>query len=94
MPRIADAVGGALPLVVDGGIRRGTDVLTAIALGASAVMIGRPVVHALAVAGPVGVARLIRTLRDELEMAMALAGCRTLADATPALLANPAVQAD
>ena len=94
LPRIADAVGGALPLVVDGGIRRGTDVLKAIALGASAVMIGRPVVHALAVAGPVGVARLIRTLRDELEMAMALAGCRTPAVATPALLANPAVQAD
>ena len=86
LPRIAQAVGADLPLIVDGGIRRGTDVLKAIALGASAVMLGRPVVNALAVAGPVGVARLVRTLRDELEMAMALSGCRTLADATPALL--------
>ncbi|MFD1711829.1 alpha-hydroxy-acid oxidizing protein [Ottowia sp. GY511] len=85
LARIAEAVGPALPLIVDGGIRRGTDVLKAVALGARAVMIGRPVVHALAVAGPVGVARLVRTLRDELEMAMALCGCRTLADATPAL---------
>ena len=90
LPVIAKAVGGALPLIVDGGIRRGTDVLKAIALGASAVMVGRPTVHALAVAGPMGVARMIRTLRDELEMAMALSGCQSLAEATPALVAEPA----
>ena len=86
---IADAVGGQLPLIVDGGIRRGTDVLKAIALGASAVMIGRPVIHALTLGGPVGVARLIREMRDELEMAMALCGCRTLRDVTPALVTAP-----
>ncbi len=80
------AVGRNLPLVVDGGIRRGTDVLKAIALGADAVMIGRPVVHALATGGALAVARMIRLLRDELEMAMALTGCRTLADAEAALL--------
>jgi 4-hydroxymandelate oxidase len=86
LPRIADAVGPELPLIVDGGIRRGTDVLKALALGARAVMIGRPYVHALATAGALGVAHCIRLLRDEFEAAMALAGCATLADITPAVL--------
>ena len=86
LPLIRAAVGDALPLVVDGGIRRGTDVLKAIALGAHAILIGRPVVHALASGGAPAVARMIRLLRDELEMAMALTGCRTLADAGASLL--------
>ena len=86
LPRIADALGGALPLLVDGGIRRGTDVLKALALGASAVLVGRPVLHALAVAGAQGVAHVIRLLRDELEIAMALTGCATPADIHPGLL--------
>lgn len=86
LPRIAQAVGGAVPLLVDGGIRRGTDVLKAVALGARAVLVGRPYVQALAVAGALGVAHVLRLLRDELEIAMALSGCATLADATPALL--------
>jgi 4-hydroxymandelate oxidase len=78
LPRIADALGGDLPLLVDGGIRRGTDALKAIALGARAVLVGRPIVHALAVAGPQGVAHVLRLLRDELEIAMALTGIATL----------------
>jgi 4-hydroxymandelate oxidase len=86
LPRIAQAVGPDMPLIVDGGIRRGTDVLKAIALGAHAVMIGRPYVHALATAGALGVAHAIRLLRDEFEIAMALTGCATLADITPAVL--------
>ena len=86
LPRVREAVQDALPLVVDGGIRRGTDVLKAIALGARAVLIGRPALHALAAGGALGVAQMLRLLRDELEMAMALTGCRTLADAGPALL--------
>ncbi len=86
LPLIRAAVGEALPLLVDGGIRRGTDVLKAVALGANAVLIGRPVVHALASGGALAVARMLRLLRDELEMAMALSGCRTLADAGPVLL--------
>ncbi len=86
LPRIAQAVGPDLPLLVDGGIRRGTDVLKAIALGAHAVLIGRPYVHALATAGALGVAHVIRLLRDELEIAMALTGCATLQDITPAVL--------
>ena len=87
LPLIRAAVGQALPLIVDGGIRRGTDVLKAMALGANAVLIGRPLVYGLASGGALGVARVIRLLRDELEMAMALTGCRTLADAGPGLLA-------
>lgn len=78
----------ALPVIVDGGIRRGTDVLKAMALGASAVMVGRPIVWGLAHAGAAGVAHVLRLLRDELEMAMALTGCATFADATPALFAD------
>ena len=86
LPRMANAVQGGLPLLVDGGIRRGTDVLKAVALGASAVLIGRPAVYGLASAGAVGVAHVLRVLRDELEIAMALTGCATLADASAALL--------
>lgn len=89
LPAIADAVGDKLPLLVDGGIRRGTDVLKARALGARAVLIGRPVVHALASAGAVGVAHLLRLLRDELEIAMALCGCASLDEVTRAVLAGP-----
>ena len=88
LPAIAQAVGGALPLLVDGGIRRGTDVLKAIALGATAVLVGRPAIHGLANAGATGVAHVIRLLRDELEIAMALSGCRTLEEAT-AVLGSP-----
>lgn len=80
LPRVVDAVGPDWPVLVDGGIRRGTDVLKALALGAHAVLIGRPYIHGLAAAGAQGVAHVIRLLRDELEIAMALTGCRTLAD--------------
>ncbi|MFN4361835.1 MAG: alpha-hydroxy acid oxidase [Hylemonella sp.] len=78
LPRIADALDGALPLLVDGGIRRGTDVLKALALGASAVLVGRPYVYGLSNAGAMGVAHVLRLLRDELEIAMALCGRREL----------------
>jgi 4-hydroxymandelate oxidase len=86
LPHIAEAVAGAVPVLVDGGIRRGTDVLKAVALGASAVLVGRPVVFALANAGAIGVAHVLRLLRDELEIAMALCGCASLADINPAVL--------
>ena len=86
LPRIVQALGGALPLLVDGGVRRGTDVLKAIALGARAVLVGRPVVCALAVAGPQGVAHVLRLLRDEIEIAMALSGVSTLAEVPRDLL--------
>lgn len=86
LPQIAAAVAGRVPLMLDGGIRRGTDVLKALALGASAVLIGRPIVYGLAVNGAFGVAHVLRLLRDEFEIAMALAGCRTLADIGPHLI--------
>lgn len=86
LPPLRDALGGDVTLLVDGGIRRGTDVLKAVALGANAVLLGRPYVHALAAAGAHGVAHALRLLRDELEIAMALSGCKTLADANAHLL--------
>ena len=86
LPALRAALGPDVPLLVDGGIRRGTDVLKALALGANAVLLGRPYVHALAASGALGVAHALRLLRDELEIAMALSGCKTLADAGPALL--------
>jgi 4-hydroxymandelate oxidase len=86
LPAIVQAVAGACPVLVDGGIRRGTDVLKAIALGAQAVLVGRPCVYGLANAGAIGVAHVLRLLLDELDIAMALCGCATLDQASPALL--------
>lgn len=83
LPAIAAVVQGRVPLLLDGGVRRGSDVFKALALGASAVLIGRPFIHALGVAGALGVAHLLRTLHEELEVTMALTGCRTLADIGP-----------
>ena len=80
LPRIADAVGGELVLLVDGGVRRGTDVLKALALGARAVLVGRPIFHGLAAAGAEGVTRMLAILRRELEMALALTGRARLAE--------------
>ena len=73
-PAISERVAGRVPLLVDGGIRRGTDILKALAWGASAILIGRPYVYALASAGSAGVARVVEILTTELKMAMALAG--------------------
>lgn len=80
LPVMRDAVGPDCPLVFDGGIRSGADVFKALALGADAVMIGRLQVYALAVAGALGVAHMLRLLREELETCMAMAGCASLAD--------------
>jgi 4-hydroxymandelate oxidase len=74
LPAVAARVDGRVPLIIDGGVRRGTDVLKCLALGASAVMIGRPYVYALAVAGAEGVSHCVGLLRRELETAMALTG--------------------
>jgi len=78
LPAIAQAVAKSVPILLDGGIRRGSDIFKALALGADAVLIGRAYVYALAAAGALGVAHVIRTLREELEVCMALTGCATL----------------
>jgi 4-hydroxymandelate oxidase len=88
LPAVVRSLEGAIPVLVDGGIRRGTDVLKAMALGASAVLVGRPILHGLTNAGANGVAHVIRLLRDELEIAMALCGCRTLDEAAHCLAAR------
>jgi 4-hydroxymandelate oxidase len=80
LPEVAGAVAGRCALLVDGGIRRGTDLLKALALGADAVLVGRPVLHGLANAGATGVAHVLRLLQDELAAAMALCGLRSLAE--------------
>ena len=85
LPPIVEAVGGTMAVLVDGGIRRGTDVLKALALGAQGVLIGRPVLHGLAAAGAPGVAQVLRLLRDEFEIALTLTGCRCPAQAAQAL---------
>jgi 4-hydroxymandelate oxidase len=82
LPRIADAVAGSVPILCDGGVRRGIDVVKALALGASAVMIGRPYLWGLGAAGAEGVGHVIRMLVDELEMAMAQCGAASLAGIT------------
>lgn len=86
LPAIREAVGPDYALLLDGGLRRGSDVFKALALGADAVMIGRPIYHGLAVAGALGVAHQLQLLRQELEMTMALAGTPTLADIKPTRL--------
>lgn len=75
LPAMVEAVEDSLPLLLDSGVRHGTDVVKALALGARGVLIGRPQLHALAVAGVQGVAHLLHILRTELELAMAHAGC-------------------
>ncbi|MDQ7803789.1 alpha-hydroxy acid oxidase [Amycolatopsis sp. A133] len=76
LPEIAAAVGGALPVLLDGGIRRGTDVVKALALGADAVGVGRPVVWGLAAAGREGVSEVLELLRADFDQALALCGGR------------------
>ncbi|MCG2840969.1 alpha-hydroxy-acid oxidizing protein [Sandaracinobacter sp. RS1-74] len=78
LPAIVESVDGRGPVLLDSGVRHGVDALTALALGARAVLVGRPQVHALAVAGMAGVAHMLHMLRIELEMAMAQTGCITL----------------
>ncbi len=88
LPKIVKAVEGRLEILVDGGVRRGTDVLKALALGARAVLIGRPYVWGLAADGEAGVKRVIGMLRDEFELAMALAGCPSISKITPDLVSS------
>ena len=82
LPEVVEAVAGRAPVLLDGGIRRGTDVVKALALGATAVGIGKPMFFALAVDGENGVLSVLQMLKQETEAAMALCGCKTVQDIT------------
>ena len=86
LPEIVDAVEGRIEVHVDGGICRGTDVFKAIALGANAVSIGRPVLWGLAVNGEVGVTHVLDILRTELDLAMGLCGCASIKEISKDLI--------
>jgi 4-hydroxymandelate oxidase len=86
LPLVAERIAGRVPVFVDGGIRRGTDVLKALALGATAVGIGRPYLHGLAVGGADGVARVVEILRREFELAMMLTGRPSIASIDQSVL--------
>lgn len=86
---VVEALAGEGEVLLDGGVLRGGDVFKALALGARAVLLGRAYLHALAAAGALGVAHALRTLREELEVTMALCGCATLADIGPSALRRP-----
>lgn len=86
LPAVVAAAEGRVPVLLDGGVRRGTDVLKAVALGASAVAVGRPVLWGLAVDGASGARRVLEILRDEVDLAMALCGCRRLSELGPDLV--------
>jgi isopentenyl diphosphate isomerase/L-lactate dehydrogenase-like FMN-dependent dehydrogenase len=88
LPEVVQAVGGRIPVIVDGGVRRGTDIFKAIALGASAVMAARPVCWGLAVDGEEGVVDVLGILRAEFENAMTLAGVKTVAEITRSFVAG------
>lgn len=86
LPEVVETVGDRVEVFIDGGIRRGTDVVKALALGARACLIGRPYMYGLAVAGEAGVTRVIEIFRTEITQAMALLGCPTVSDITPDLV--------
>jgi 4-hydroxymandelate oxidase len=86
LPEIIDAVAGAVEIFMDGGVRRGTDVLKALAYGARAVLVGRPILWGLALKGETGVRFVLEMLRQEFDLAMGLAGCPRLADISRDLL--------
>ena len=84
LEEVVDAVDGRADVLLDGGVRRGTDVLKALALGARAVLIGRAMLWGLAVAGEEGVADVLRMFREEIELGLALLGCTSPADVSRA----------
>jgi 4-hydroxymandelate oxidase len=87
MPSVVEAVAGRVPVLLDGGVRRGTDALIALALGATAVGIGRPVLWGLACDGEAGVGRVLDLLTGELEQAMALAGAANVGELSDSFVA-------
>ncbi|KAJ8290551.1 hypothetical protein GJAV_G00014380 [Gymnothorax javanicus] len=89
LPEIVEAVEGKVEVFLDGGVRRGTDVLKALALGARAVFVGRPILWGLACGGDKGVGDILQMLREELRLALALAGCRSLKEVDKSVVRKP-----
>ena len=89
LPEIVEAVGDRTEVYIDGGIRRGTDVLKCLALGAKAVFIGRPIFWGLSVGGEDGMRHVLEILRNELDVAMGLCGLTDVKKAEPSLVALP-----
>jgi isopentenyl diphosphate isomerase/L-lactate dehydrogenase-like FMN-dependent dehydrogenase len=86
LPEIVEAVDGKIEVLIDGGIRRGTDIVKAIALGAKAVGVGRPIIWGLAVDGEQGATRILDILRKDFELAMRLCGCTSVEEIEKALV--------
>ncbi len=86
LPAVADAVAGRVPVLLDSGVRGGADAFKALALGAAAVLIGRPYVYGLALAGEAGVREVIRNLVADFDLTLGLAGCRAAAEVLPVCL--------
>jgi lactate 2-monooxygenase len=87
LPAVVDVVGGRVPVLLDSGVRTGADAFKALALGATAVLVGRPYVYGLAIAGAAGVGEVLENLLAEFDLLMGLAGCRSLAEVHRAALA-------
>ncbi|MEV4312157.1 alpha-hydroxy acid oxidase [Actinocrispum sp. NPDC049592] len=90
LPGVVEAVDGRIPVFIDGGIRRGTDVVKALALGATAVAVGRPIWWGLAAAGQDGVTQVLELLRTEIDRALGLCGCSSVREVTRDLLVREA----
>jgi isopentenyl diphosphate isomerase/L-lactate dehydrogenase-like FMN-dependent dehydrogenase len=86
LPEVVDAVGKRIPVIVDSGFRRGSDVVKALALGASAVLVGRSTLYGVAAGGHAGATRAIDIFREEISRVMALLGARSVAELGPELL--------
>ena len=89
LPPIVEAVGDQIEVYLDSGVRRGTDVFKALALGARAVLVGRPLFWGLAIGGEAGVRHMFEILRTEMDAVMAFAGCNSLAEIDRSLVIAP-----
>ncbi|XP_002732146.2 2-Hydroxyacid oxidase 1-like [Saccoglossus kowalevskii] len=88
LPQIVKSVNGQLEVYLDGGVRTGTDVIKALALGARAVFVGRPIIYGLVYAAEVGATQVLQILKNELSLAMALSGCATISDIESSLVVH------
>jgi lactate 2-monooxygenase len=91
LPSIVEAVGNDIPVLLDSGIRGGADAFKAVALGARAVLIGRPYAYGLGIVGERGVREVIRNFRADFDLTIGLAGCRSVSEVTPAMLTRDAL---